>query len=125
MSARLHRTRGRVLYVTYNGLTEPLGRRQVLPYLVGLTELGWRFSVLSFEKPDHYTAEARSRVAAALEPTGSVWSPATYHRSPPVLATAYDALRGWIAGAGMMGGAFSPPRRTWDGWSGITATSQL
>ena len=37
----------RVLYLTYNGLTEPLGRRQVLPYVLGLAARGWRFTTVA------------------------------------------------------------------------------
>src|SRR4051794_20204501 len=41
-----------VLYITYDGLTDPLGRSQVLPYLTGLAERGHRITVLSCEKPE-------------------------------------------------------------------------
>ena len=40
-----------ILYLSYNGLAEPLGRRQVLPYIAGLAARGHRFTVISFEKP--------------------------------------------------------------------------
>jgi glycosyltransferase involved in cell wall biosynthesis len=80
-----------VLYISHNGLTEPLGRRQVLPYLVGLGERGWRFSVVSFEKSEQATPEARDEVLAALRGVSARWIPLAYHRRPPVLATLYDA----------------------------------
>ncbi len=38
-----------VLYISHNGLSEPLGRSQILPYLWGLYRRGHRFRVLSFE----------------------------------------------------------------------------
>jgi hypothetical protein len=47
-----------VLYISHNGLTEPLGRRQVLPYVVGLAARGWHMTVLSFEKAETATPEA-------------------------------------------------------------------
>lgn len=40
----------KVLYVSYDGLTDPLGQSQILPYLVGLTKKGFAFTVVSFEK---------------------------------------------------------------------------
>jgi hypothetical protein len=39
-----------ILYITYDGLTDFLGQSQVLPYILGLEEKGYRFSILSFEK---------------------------------------------------------------------------
>jgi glycosyltransferase involved in cell wall biosynthesis len=73
----------RVLYLSHNGLTEPLGCRQVLPYLVGLSARGWRMTVVSFEKAETATHEAGIR-----------WRPLRYHNRPPVVATVYDILRG-------------------------------
>ena len=42
----------RCLYITYDGLLDPLGKSQVLPYILGLSEAGYRFTILSFEKTD-------------------------------------------------------------------------
>jgi glycosyltransferase involved in cell wall biosynthesis len=41
----------RALYVSHTGLSEPLGRSQVLPYLRGLERAGWEIEVVAFE-PD-------------------------------------------------------------------------
>ena len=38
-----------ILYLTTNGLAEPLGRSQILPYLVGLSK-NYKIIVLSSEK---------------------------------------------------------------------------
>ena len=40
----------RVLYLSYNGMLDPLGQSQVLPYLKELSKLGVRFTLLSFER---------------------------------------------------------------------------
>ncbi len=40
-----------VQYITHNGLSEPLGRSQVLPYIRGLARRGHVFRVFSFEPP--------------------------------------------------------------------------
>jgi glycosyltransferase involved in cell wall biosynthesis len=94
----------RVLYLSYNGLTEPLGRRQVLPYLVALAGRGWRFTVISFEKAETADPAACSEVDALLRPAGIKWVRRRYHRRPTVPATAFDlgvgaALRWACAGA--------------------------
>jgi len=39
----------RALYVSHTGLSEPLGRSQVLPYLRGLRSAGWDIEVVAFE----------------------------------------------------------------------------
>ena len=41
-----------VLYISYDGMTDPLGQSQVLPYLEGLSQQGFRFTLLSFEKKE-------------------------------------------------------------------------
>jgi glycosyltransferase involved in cell wall biosynthesis len=39
----------RALFVSHTGLSEPLGRSQVLPYLRGLARAGWDIEVVAFE----------------------------------------------------------------------------
>ncbi len=39
-------------YISYDGLLDPLGNSQILPYLEGLSDRGFKFVVLSFEKVD-------------------------------------------------------------------------
>jgi glycosyltransferase involved in cell wall biosynthesis len=93
----------RVLYLTYNGLTEPLGRRQVLPYITGLAARGWAFRVLSFEKDDTADAEARAQVSAQLQAAGVEWRPKRYHKRPTLPATAFDVAAGIAACLGRNG----------------------
>lgn len=80
----------RVLYITYDGLTDPLGRSQVLPYLTGLSRRGHRIDILSCEKRDRMAKEGtliREMVANA----GIGWRPLHYHKRPPILSSAFDA----------------------------------
>jgi glycosyltransferase involved in cell wall biosynthesis len=88
----------RVLYLTYNGLTEPLGRRQVLPYILGLARRGWKYTVLSFEKPETADDEARRQVREALSAADIEWIPKRYHKRPSLGATAFDVSAGIAAG---------------------------
>ena len=78
-----------VLYLSYDGLTDPLGASQVLPYLVGLARLGYRFTVLSFEKPDRFRLNEASVRAACIE-AGIDWRPKPYTKWPPVASTVFD-----------------------------------
>lgn len=79
----------RALFVTYDGLTDPLGRSQILPYLAGLSERGHRITVLSCEKADRFAADEAS-VRAICDRHHIAWAPLAYHRRPPVLSALYD-----------------------------------
>lgn len=39
------------LYITFDGLSDPLGQSQILPYVVSLAQQGYSITVLSCEKP--------------------------------------------------------------------------
>jgi glycosyltransferase involved in cell wall biosynthesis len=82
--------RARVLYITYDGLTDPLGRSQVLPYLSGLSERGHRITVLSCEKPERMDKDGE-RIRKLCAEAGLSWHPLRYHKKPPVLSSALDA----------------------------------
>jgi glycosyltransferase involved in cell wall biosynthesis len=47
----------RVLYISFDGLSDPLGQSQILPYLEGLKEKGFSISVLSCEKTERLQKE--------------------------------------------------------------------
>jgi len=78
-----------ILYLSYDGLTDPLGSSQVLPYVLGLARKGFRFTVLSFEKPERF-AEAEAEVNKTLAGENIRWIPLVYHKTPPVLSTLRD-----------------------------------
>jgi glycosyltransferase involved in cell wall biosynthesis len=80
----------RVLYITYDGLTDPLGGSQVLPYLIGLAELGHEITILSCEKPERMHKDG-ARMRKLCADAGLSWNPLNYHKTPPVLSSALDA----------------------------------
>ena len=81
--------RPHVVYVSYDGIAEPLGRSQVLAYLRRLAA-DFRITLISFEKDDLSTGALRAELAGL----GIEWVPLPYHARPPVLGTALDVLRG-------------------------------
>ena len=81
--------RARVLYLSYDGMCDPLGGSQVLPYLTGLANLGHRITLVSFEKPER-SAEERAQVAHTCAEAGIDWYPLPYHKRPPLLSSMYD-----------------------------------
>ena len=44
----------KILYISYDGMTDPLGQSQVINYLIGLTKYGYIFHILSFEKKEKW-----------------------------------------------------------------------
>ena len=72
-----------VIYLSFDGMTDPLGRSQVLPYLAGLGARGHRIRLVSLEKPAAFdrnwtTADAICRAA------GIEWWPLPYRTRPPI-----------------------------------------
>ena len=81
----------RVLYITYDGLTDPLGGSQVLPYLTGLAAQGHRITILSCEKPERMSKYGSS-IRQLCDRAHIAWHPLKYHKKPPILSSALDAL---------------------------------
>lgn len=42
------------IFVSIDGMTDPLGQSQVIPYLVGLSKQGFQISIVSCEKPENF-----------------------------------------------------------------------
>ena len=80
-----------VVFLSYDGMTDPLGQSQVLPYLFCLQQKGFQLHLISFEKP---RALSRPETIAALcQKNGLRWYPQRYHKNPPLLSTLLDLLR--------------------------------
>lgn len=87
-----------VLYISYDGMLEPLGQSQVLGYL-GRLAPGRRIHLISFEKPQDWSrVDERERVAQQIRSAGIEWHPQTYHKWPSAAATAWDIARGIFIG---------------------------
>jgi glycosyltransferase involved in cell wall biosynthesis len=83
-----------ILYITYDGLLEPLGESQVLAYMEKLAH-EWPVHIVSFEKTKDRRDKARMEtMVARLSASGISWTPLTYHKSPSIPATAYDIAQG-------------------------------
>lgn len=78
-----------ILFVSYDGMTDPLGQSQVLPYLAGLSKKGFHFSLLSFEKPDRFEKD-ENFIRQICSKNNIDWYPQKYTKRPPVLSTLFD-----------------------------------
>ncbi len=81
-----------ILYLSYDGMTDPLGQSQVLPYLVGLTKKGFRFHLISFEKEERFS-KFREEIQAICDQNQIIWHPLSYTKKPPLISTLYDVSR--------------------------------
>ena len=84
----------RVLYISYDGMLEPLGKSQVIGYLEKLARDN-DISLVSFEKAaDRADGAQMDRMRERLRASGIRWTPLAYHKSPSVPATVYDIAAG-------------------------------
>lgn len=83
-----------LLYLSYDGMLEPLGQSQVLGYLERLTD-DYDVHLISFEKKGDWTAgNSRAEVTRRIENAKIHWIPLRYHKRPTAAATAYDIAAG-------------------------------
>ena len=85
--------RRRVLYISYDGLTDPLGRSQILPYVKRLAKESYDIHILSYDKPSVFEAKSK-RIEEELKGTAIHWHPLPYTKSPPVISTLLDLSKG-------------------------------
>ena len=78
-----------ILYISYDGMTDPLGQSQVLPYISGLSKHGYNFTLISCEKPERFENN-KAVIEKICSENGIDWRPLTYHKSPPILSTIWD-----------------------------------
>ncbi len=82
------------VFVTYNGLLDPLGPSQILPYLERLNKT-WPIQILSFERAHRLEdSAALASTAARLRDQKIGWVWTRYHKWPSLLATTWDLMTG-------------------------------
>jgi glycosyltransferase involved in cell wall biosynthesis len=84
----------KVLYISYDGMTDPLGQSQVIPYLKRLSEHGYHFTVLSFEKKMRLQKEG-DLVAKLIKEAGIEWVSLLFTSKPPIASKIYDRYKMW------------------------------
>lgn len=86
------------LYISYDGMLEPLGSSQVVSYLERLSG-AHTITLLSYEKPRDLHDHARLRALAdRLQGRGIRWIRLRYHKRLSLLATGFDVLQGLAVG---------------------------
>ena len=81
-----------IIYLSYDGMTDPLGQSQVLPYIGGLSKKGCHFTLVSCEKKEQYIIN-RSIIEDICTKNNIDWQPIFYTKNPPVLSTLLDIYK--------------------------------
>lgn len=79
----------KALYISYDGLTDPLGQSQILPYLEGLSSKGIQFHIISFEKSQRFD-QLKETIEERCEKARIIWTPLMYTKNPPLISTILD-----------------------------------
>ena len=82
----------KVLFISYDGMTDQLGQSQVLPYLCRLSAMGYEFTLLSFEKKEKYKNQS-ALIESICRENNIRWVPEFFSSRPPVLSKIYDAWK--------------------------------
>ncbi len=79
----------KVLYISYNGMTDPLGQSQVLPYVTNLSKQGFDITLLSVEKKEKLAKEGEA-IKKIMDTFGINWEILIYHNKIPFISKIYD-----------------------------------
>src|SRR6218665_122235 len=79
----------KILYISYDGMTDPLGQSQVIPYLAGLSKKGHTITIISCEKKDRFSAQS-ANIQQLLGHNNIKWEPVPYSRMPSVLSKQFN-----------------------------------
>ena len=82
----------KVLFISYDGMTDPLGQSQVIPYLRGLSKAGYKIFLISCEKEQVYH-QNKNYIQELLDKSNISWIPLNYTKNPPVISTLLDVLK--------------------------------
>lgn len=82
----------KILYISYDGMTDPLGQSQVIPYLKGLAAKGHQITIVSCEKPLRFQ-EQQENIKIILKNSTIIWLPVLYATLPSILSKQLNIYR--------------------------------
>jgi len=82
----------KVLYITYDGITDPLGQSQILPYLAGLSAKGYEIHILSFEKKETFHRQ-KNTIDEIISRNNITWHPRFFTTRPKYVSKYYDLFQ--------------------------------
>lgn len=87
----------KILYISYNGLLEPIFQSQALSYILKNQGRAGDFILLTFEKIDYIRSASKKRIngiKSDLSVRGIDWYRLPYHKRPFCLSTFFDVIVG-------------------------------
>ncbi len=83
----------KVIYITYDGLLDPLGRSQILPYLINLRPHVEEMQIISFEKKQRINSKDFEDLNQKLTKIDIGWRPHTFMSSKNQLLKIIDVIK--------------------------------
>jgi glycogen synthase len=74
-----------IIFISIDGLTDPLGQSQILPYLTGLAQKGYSITIVSCEK-DHNFVKNKETIISILKAVDIKWIYCFYNDKIPLLS---------------------------------------
>lgn len=87
----------KVLYLTYDGLLDPLGASQILPYIKNIALIQDKVTVLSFEKIDKYIKGADKKKAELIS-ANIKWFPLSFTSKYGLFGKLWDLIKMYLFG---------------------------
>ena len=83
----------KVVFLSYDGITDPLGQSQILPYLFGISSnKNYKITIISFEKTKNYL-QNKDFILNKLKKNNVDWIPLKYNKYPPIFSTLWDVYK--------------------------------
>jgi glycosyltransferase involved in cell wall biosynthesis len=79
------------IFVSIDGMTDPLGQSQVLPYMLSLAEKGFKISIISCEKKENWELHHKT-IKSIVEDAGINWDYCFYKTKIPFLSQLQNFL---------------------------------
>ena len=82
-----------IIYISYDGITDPLGQSQILPYLFGISSnKSYKIIIVSFEKTKNYL-QNKDFILSKIKNNNIDWIPLRYTKRPPIFSTIWDIYK--------------------------------
>jgi hypothetical protein len=83
----------KIVFLSYDGITDPLGQSQILPYLFGVSSNNnYKITIVSFEKSKNHLHN-KELILNKLEKNNIEWIPLKYTKRPPIFSTIWDIYK--------------------------------
>ena len=84
-----------VLYITYDGLLDPLGPSQILPYIKGISKHQDEVVIVSFEKSERFLY-GKNALLSDLQNYSIKWKPLPFTKGLGFIGKSWDLCRMYI-----------------------------